>query len=233
MANMKAQRVRTIPLQSDIRNPCIKRSIAPGGIADPAYRNMFGETGWARLKPEIRRRFSVRPAPGQRVRYAGVMERVDLSIMGWLFAQVCRLIGTPLATYRGKNVSMQIELVWDRKLSGVAWNRIYRFGPRRVFTVRSTKSQARNGELVEHIVCGFSMLLRLSENGGNLIFTSIAYQLSIAGRTFRIPALLTPGITTVTHEQIEGDRFRFSLAVDRPFLGRTIFQEGEFYSEVS
>jgi hypothetical protein len=128
---------------------------------------------------------------------------------------------------------MQIELLWDQKLSGVTWNRIYHFRPDRVFTVRSTKSRGRCGELIEHIGCGFSMRLKLAERRGNLVFTSTAYLVSIAGRTIRIPGLLTPGVTTVTHEQIEGDRFRFSLAVDHPLLGRTIFQDGEFYSDVS
>ena len=230
---MKAQRVQRFPPQSDIHNSCNQLPIYPFGVADTAYREILGEPAWARLNPEIRQRFSIRPVAGQCVRYAGVMDRVELSLMGWIFAQACRLIGTPLAPYRGKNVRMQIELVWDQKLSGVTWNRIYRFQPGRVFTVRSTKSRGGRGQLVEHIGCGFSMRLKLAERRGNLVFTSTAYLVSIAGRTIRIPALLTPGVTTVTHEQIEGDRFRFSLAVDHPLLGRTIFQDGEFYSDVS
>ena len=231
VANMKAQRARNLPLQSGIDDPCGKLPIPSFCIADPGYREILGESGWARLKPEIRRRFSVRPAAGQCVRYSGVMESVDLSFMGWLFAQVCRLIGTPLVPFRGKKVRTQIELVRDRKLNGVAWHRAYYFGPERIFTVRSTKSHCGNGELIEHIGCGFSMRLKLSEREGDLVFTSTAYQLSIAGRTLQIPPLLTPGITTVTHEQIDGDRFRFSLSVDHPLLGTTIFQDGEFYSD--
>ena len=230
---MKAQRVRRIPLQSGIQNSCNKLTVSPFGVADPVYRDALGDLAWARLKPEIRQRFSVRPTAEQCVRYAGVMERVELSFMGWLFAQVCRLIGTPLAPFRGRNVRMRIELVRDKKLNGVAWHRIYYFGPDRIFTVRSTKSKGKSAELIEHIGCGFSMRLNLSERGGNLVFTSTAYQFSAVGRTFQIPALLTPGITTVTHEQIEGDRFRFSISVDHPLLGTTIFQDGEFYSDVN
>ena len=230
---MRAQRVRRIPLQSGVLNPCNKLSVSPFCIADPVYWDILGDFAWSRLKPEVRQRFSVRPAAEQCVRYVGVMESVELSWMGWLFAQVCRLIGTPLAPFRGRNVQMRIELVQDKELNGVAWHRIYYFGRGRIFTVRSTKSKGSNGELIEHIGCGFSMRLKLSERGGNLVFTSTAYQFSIAARTFQIPALLTPGITTVTHEQIVGDRFRFSLSVNHPVLGTTIFQDGEFYSDVS
>jgi hypothetical protein len=230
---MKAQTVRRFPLQPGIQNPCNKLTVSPFGVADPVYRDALGDLAWARLKPEIRQRFSVRPTAEQCVRYAGVMESVDLSFMGWLFAQVCRLIGTPLVPYRGKNVRTEIELTWDKKLNGVAWHRAYCFGPDRIFTVRSTKSKGNSGELVEHIGCGFSMRLKLSEREGDLVFTSTAYQFSIAGWVFQIPAFLTPGVTTVTHEQIEGDRFRFSLSVDHPLLGTTIFQDGEFYSDVN
>jgi hypothetical protein len=230
---MRAQRVRRIPLQPGILNSCNQLSVPPFCIADPVYRDILGDFAWSRLKPEVRQRFSVRPAAEQCVRYVGVMESVELSWMGWLFAQVCRLIGTPLAPFRGRNVPMRIELVQDKELNGVAWHRTYYFGRGRIFTVRSTKSKGSHGELIEHIGCGFSMRLKLSERGGNLVFTSTAYQFSIAGRIIQIPALLTPGITTVTHEQIVGDRFRFSLSVDHPVLGTTIFQDGEFYSDVS
>lgn len=230
---MQTQRVRNLPPSPCFQKSCSKLQYLPFGVPDPVYRRILGEPGWARLKPEIRRRFSVRPAAKQCVRYAGLMERVDLSFMGWLFAQACRLIGTPLAPHRGKNVRTQIELVWDEKLGGVAWHRTYHFGRGRTFIVRSTKSTGSNGELIEHIGRGYSMSLKLSERDGNLVFTSTAYQFSIAGRTIRIPALLTPGTTTVTHEQIKGDRFRFSLSVEHALLGRTIYQTGEFYSPVS
>lgn len=194
------------------------------------YRDLLGNGAWARLPPEVRQRFSVRPAGADQILYRGVMRRVELSFMGWLFAQVCRLFGTPLAPYRGKNIDMEIALTWNKALHGVTWHRKYLFGPRRVFTVKSTKSVQRNGEVIEHIGHGFTMRLHLSEQHGNLVFKSTCYEVALAGRTFRIPALLTPGVTTVTHEQIEGDRFRFSLAVQHPLLGQTIFQDGEFYS---
>ena len=125
---------------------------------------------------------------------------------------------------------MEIELTWDEKLQGVTWHRTYYFVPDREFTVRSTKSHGSDGGLIEHIGRGFSMRLALSEQWGNLVFTSTRYEVEFGERPIRIPAFLTPGVTTVTHEQIAGERFRFSLSVVHPFLGRTIFQEGEFHS---
>lgn len=201
--------------------------------ADKSYQEILGAAAWNRLKPEVRQRFSMKPRRGRPIRYSGTMSKVELSFTGWLFAQACRLIGTPLAPWRGTNVPMSIDLVPDEKLHGVVWKRQYHFSPSRSFTVRSTKCKGGNGEFIEHIGRGFSMRLRLSELNGKLVFTSIAYEIAIRGRTVRIPSLLTPGKTTVTHEQLTGDRFRFTLSVDHPLLGRTIYQDGEFYSAVS
>lgn len=197
---------------------------------DATYRELLGRAAWRRLKPEIRQRFSVKPAPGSAIRYRGCMDTVRMSFMGWLFAQVCRLIGSPLALWQGRDVPMDIELRPDDALGGVCWHRTYHFRPQGDYTVRSTKATDAAGRLVEHIGCGFSMRLRLLEYDGDLLFVSEAYELRLFGTTVRIPDWLTPGVTTVSHEQIAGDRFRFTLLVDHPQLGPTIYQQGEFYS---
>ena len=200
---------------------------------DNSYRDSLGEKSWRRLAPEVRMRFSHKPRPGQSLLYRGVMHRVELSFMGWLFAQACRVIGTPLAPYRGTDVPMIIELSQDANLGGIAWHRTYEFPGGRMFTARSTKCNAAGSEFIEHIGCGFQMRLRLTEEDGNLVFISTQYEVCLFGRNCRIPPWLTPGKTTVRHEQLTGDRFRFSLSVDHPQLGRTVFQVGEFYSDVS
>lgn len=226
---LAASKLENAPAIDSDKDPADTRNVT----GDESYRRILGAKAWNRLEPEVRQRFSAKPRRGKAIRYEGVMRIVGLSFTGWLFAQACRLIGTPLAPYRGRNVPMSIELIPDDKLHGVAWNRRYEFSPSNTFTVCSTKCKGTNGEFIEHIGCGFSMRLKLSEKDGNLVFTSIAYEVVVAGRHVRIPALLTPGVTTVTHEQLTGDRFRFTLSVDHPLLGRTIYQDGEFYSAVS
>jgi len=193
---------------------------------DSTYREILGEVQWHKLKPEIRKRFSLRPGKGAIIRYRGTMHMVHLSFMGWLFAQICRLIGTPLAPRSGQDVPMEILLEPDE--GGVAWVRIYKFPNQVEYTVRSTKKRGKNNDLIEHIGCGFSMALSLKVMHGDLFFISHAYKLKLLNFEIRIPDILTPGRTTVSHEQITGPRFRFRLSVDHPLFGRTIFQEGEF-----
>ena len=77
------------------------------------------------------------------------------------------------------------------------------------------------------------MRLTVSEKNGMLVFTSRCYEFALGGWRLRIPALLTPGVTTVVHEQLHDDRFRFSLSVVHPLFGVTIFQDGVFHSPAS
>ena len=111
--------------------------------ADSSYREILGEKAWSRLEPEIRQRFSVKPKRGYRQHYVGTMSAVHLSFAGWLFAQFCRLIGTPLAPYRGSNVPMGIRLERNEALDGVDWIRGYNFPGRRRLDVRLTVDQRR------------------------------------------------------------------------------------------
>ena len=202
-------------------------------VRDESYQRILGAAAWSKLASEVRARFSVKPRVGKAVCYAGMMHKVELSFMGWLFAQVCRLIGTPLAPLRGCDVPMLIELTPDKELQGIAWNRRYEFPGNRHVTVRSTKCHANTGEFFEYIGRGFSMRLKLREKNAGLEFFSIGYYFELCSRKFRIPDWLTPGVTTVTHAQLHGDRFRFSLSVEHPLLGTTIHHDGEFYSATS
>ena len=72
-------------------------------VADNTYRHLLGDEEWAKVKPEIQQRFSVKPALDKQIVYVGTM-LVKYSFFGWLFAQFCRLIGRPLATHAGEDV---------------------------------------------------------------------------------------------------------------------------------
>lgn len=172
MANLSPSGARQSGVPSPPLSEMQRQVSAQVRTGETVYRDLLGARAWARLDPKIRQRFSVRPAGAERILYGGLMHRVELSFMGWLFAQVCRLLGTPLAPHRGKNVEMKIELTWDEKLQGVTWHRTYYFVPEREFTVRSTKSHGSDDDLIEYIGRGFSMRLALSEQSGNLVFMS-------------------------------------------------------------
>lgn len=195
---------------------------------DLSYKRLLGLTQWQRLKPEIRRRFSIRPSANRQITYKGIMTIVYLSFMGKLFAECCRLIGRPLTTKAGNDVPVEVKLIEDNKHHGIAWQRHYFFNDASQI-ITSTKSINNDGELEEHIGCGFSMRLHVFQKESDLYFQSEKYLFRLGEYTFQIPALLTPGKTTVIHKQLKGNKFRFSLLVEHPVLGITIKQVGDFY----
>lgn len=194
------------------------------------YQALLGEQAWNRLHPAIQKRFS-EAACHRPVTYVGIMEEVFLSLAGKLLAQLCRLIGTPLALYAGKNIPTRVCVYPNNKLHGVTWDRYYYFPYKPTNRVTSTKCIRDDLGLVEVVGCGFGMQLALREQEGALVFESTRFFLQVGKFRFSIPNLLTPGRTTVMQKALDSERFQFSLDVVHPLLGRVFYQLGTFQQE--
>lgn len=182
---------------------------------------LVGEAGWRRLPAAVRRRFATGHGPA---RYDGAMS-LHCSPIGRVFAWLARTVGGPLAGMNADGVAAQVRVFGDGA-GGVVWQRD--FGGRQL--VRSTKALDANGRLVERTDGGLGMDLNVFESGGSLVFESRRFFLLVGPRRWRlpVPSLLTPGTCRVTHTDLGGGRFRFSLAMTHPLWGRTFHQTGEF-----
>lgn len=203
-------------------------SVAPR-LADGSFRALLGELAWRRLPRAVQERFSWKPAPGAQIRYAGVMTVVRSSVAGWLLAQACRLIGTPLAPYRGGDVPVTVTLSLDEE-GGIVWDRLYRFPGHAPVCCRSVKKATAEG-LIECVGAGIGMWLKLSEHKGELHFRSTRYFWRRGQRSLALPRWLSPGEMHVVHADLGGGWFRFRIAVTHPLLGETLFQDGIFAEE--
>lgn len=199
--------------------------------ADVPYstiRNQLGEAAWARLNPNIRARFLADPKEGQVVAYSGRMHTVRRSKMGWLFAQLTRIIGNPLTPYAGSDVPMDVELTKRRGRKGVYWQRTYYYEGRKPFVVVSVKKESQSGEMLECVGGGFGMVLDVSEENAALHFRSRYFFWQAGVLRVRLPRWLAPGETHVAHEDLGGGDFVFRLSMVHAQLGETFFQEGVF-----
>jgi hypothetical protein len=182
---------------------------------------LVGDAGWSRLPAAVRRRF----ATGHRdTRYDGTMS-LHCSPIGRVFAWLARAAGSPLAGANDDDVATQVRVFGDGA-GGVVWQRD--FGGRQ--RVRSTKALDASGRLVERTEGGLGMALDVFESGGSLVFESRRFFLLVGARRWRLPVpwLLTPGTCRVTHTDLGGGRFRFTLAMTHPLWGRTFHQTGVF-----
>lgn len=193
------------------------------------FRRLLGDDAWNRLVPAIQERFDVKR--GHAVRYAGIMYKVNCNFVGWLFAQLTRLLGTPLTPYSGKDISTIVRVYDDEKYKGTVWEREYRFPGKDTLIVRSIKCLDKDRALLESIDGGIRMRLRVYEDNGKLVFASVSYFLDLLGVRIPISDLFTPGKTEVVHTELgEGD-FQFTFRMTHPWFGETFFQEGVFHIE--
>jgi hypothetical protein len=195
------------------------------GPAEVDFRRLLGPAAWAGLPPAVQARF-LPHVTGVTCRFEGVM-CVAASPAGWMFAQVCRLIGTPLAPWTGEAVPTQVDVRLDPE-GALVWDRTYRFPGRAPVLVSSRKIANARGDLLEVVRGGLGMALAVTAEHGAVHFRSTRYFLTIGPWRLPVPGLITPGRAHVIHRDEGGGRFRFTLEFRHPLLGRTLFQEGVF-----
>jgi hypothetical protein len=183
---------------------------------------VLGELAWQRLPPAVRQRFTDEVTAAE---YVGTFDVVHASFAGMCLAQLCRLIGTPIAPHVGNSVPATVRIYANGM--GMVWERTYRFAPDKICVVSTTK-QLDNGGLVEVLPFGLRMPLQLEERNGELHFISKGYELRRGKLCIPIPHWLPPGETHVEHVDEGAGWFRFTLTVTHCWLGRVYFQTGRF-----
>lgn len=209
--------------------PVLRATLPQDPPHPPDFEALVGREGWRRLPAAVRQRFGEKPAPQAPIRYVGVMHQVDCSPLGWLLAQGCRLLGTPFAPWRGRDVPVAITLRHDD--DGVIWEREYRYAGRAPVTVSSTKRIGADGSLRECVGFGLGMRLAVFEANHALHFLSLRYFWHAAGRLRWLPDLLSPGIAHVIHQDLGEGRFRFAMTIHHPWFGTLFQQDGMFHRE--
>lgn len=193
------------------------------------FARLVGAAGWNRLPAAVRRRFADHGEAT--VHYVGVMAQVDCTAAGWLFAQLCRLVGTPLAPHRGRAVPVRIS-VTTRPDGGIEWRREYRFPHRRAVSITTVKRMGPDDTLYECLGFGLYMHMDVFEWRHELHFLSRGYEWRLGRWRLRLPALFPPGITHIVHADQGDGFFRFIMSIGHPWFGRMFHQDGLFTREV-
>ena len=197
-------------------------------LDDDRFRALLSDDDWGRLPLAIWRRFSTRFADGKTVVYVGEVDQVEFSRIGWWLAQLARLIGGPLPISEDTRLPAIVSVTEDAGSGGQVWTRIYARRNRFPQVIHSAKRFCGPTGLEEYVGFGVAMALRVSVEGQVLHFTSAGYFLQIGPIRFALPAWLTPGELTVSHADLGGGAFRFTLDVIHPRHGRLVRQSAVF-----
>jgi len=202
-------------------------------LDDFRFHALLPDEEWGRLPLATWRRFSKRLADGKTVVYVGEIDEACFSRIGWWLAQVARVIGGPLPTRAETQVPMIVAVTEDAASGGQIWTRICarRHGFPQV--IHSSKRFAGPTGLEEYVGYGVSMALRISVEHEALLFRSVGCAVQIGRLRLPLPKWLTPGDLTVTHADLGGGAFRFSLEIVHPRFGPLIRQSAVFREAAS
>jgi hypothetical protein len=99
--------------------------------------------------------------------------------------------------------------------------------------IHSAKRFAGPTGLEEYIGCGLSMALTLSVEREALLFHSAGYYLSIGRYRLPLPERFSPGALMVSHADLGGGAFRFTLELAHPRHGLLLRQAAIFREAAS
>ena len=199
-------------------------------LGDLRFRALLTSEAWAALPFAVQKRFSKRLQDGATVVYIGRVTAMRFSVLGFILAQLFRLIGAPLPIFRDTQTPATVTVTEDKRSGGQIWTRIY--GRKQGFpqVIHSVKRFRGPTGLEEYIGRGIGMALEISVEGGALVFRSAHYFFEAGRKQFKIPRWLTPGDITVTHRETSPTAFLFTLDLAHPVFGTLVRQEA-LYSE--
>lgn len=192
------------------------------------FREVMGAE-WAKLHPDIQKRFEKNPAPDAPLRYCGALEELSCSFAGKLLGFLTRpLIKGALIPYSGTNVSVDIQVYTERGDPSIYKHRIYRIPGRKPIEFTSFMRRSERGEVLEYVGCGLGMKLLVFEKDGNLHFRSEGYFWDLGLFRLSIPNILSPGATYLMHINEGAGKFRIRIDIDHLLFGKMFVQGGVF-----
>jgi hypothetical protein len=198
-------------------------------LGDLRFAALLGPA-WVSLPPAVQRRFSKRLAGGRTAVYVGEVAHVEASWAGRTLARLALLIGGPLPlVWTAPTAS--VVTVAECPDGGQLWTRIYSRPRGAPQVILSSKQFAGPTGLEERVGCGVGMALKVAVEDGVLTFRSAFYFVDIAGRRLRLPRWLEPGQILVSHTELGGGAFAFTLDVRHPLFGPLIRQHAVFHED--
>ncbi len=198
---------------------------------DHRFRQLLTREAWASLPLAVRKRFSKQLTGGATAVYAGRVTEFEISVTGKVLAHALRLIGAPLPLFKDIDVPTVVTVTEDVKTGGQIWTRTYANRTGFPQVIHSAKRFSGPTGLEEHVGFGVSMLLEVDAGPQGIVFKSAGYQIKLGSLRLAIPELLSPGVVTVSHIEIDRTHFVFDMTLHHPLLGTLIHQTAE-YSDV-
>ncbi|MDX2287589.1 MAG: DUF4166 domain-containing protein [Hyphomicrobiaceae bacterium] len=197
------------------------------------FEALLGEAHWSQLPAAVRARFGRRLRAGEVRLYRGAVLETNLPLAGRFLATAARLIGAPLPIADGATGPASVTVTENPELGGEVWSRLYTRAGHLPQAINSAKRLRGPTGLEEFLGpwnwLGLVMRLQLSVEDRALVFSSKGYEVALLGWRFGLPSWLSPGLCRITHRDIAGQSFLFTLTLVHPVFGLVCRQVAEFH----
>jgi hypothetical protein len=184
---------------------------------------------WAKLHPDIQRRFDKNPAPGKPLYYTGTLSELSCSRIGKLLGYITRpMIKGALIPFDDADFPVDIQVYSKPDCPSIFKQRNYRLNGRKPIQFTSFMRESEKGEVLEYVGMGLGMKLLLRVQDGDLYFTSDGYFWEILGWRLPLPGMLTPGKTFLCHRNDNPNQFNIRIEIKHVLFGTTFKQVGVF-----
>lgn len=198
-------------------------------LGDIRFRSLLSHADWNALPTAVRARFSKRVKGGESTVYKGYVAQTVMNRAGRIFANLARIIGTPLPLDRyNENAPAVVTVTEDADYQGQFWSRQYGNAHGFPQIIQSSKQFSGPTGLEEYIGYGIGMTLRLAVEDEALAFYSERYFLRVRGRRVWLPKWLSTLALRVGHADHGDGWFEFSLELKHPWFGKLMDQRVMF-----
>ena len=186
--------------------------------------------GWENVHPAIRARMDKLLTSKKAVTFKGY-GCVKRSKMGWVFAHLAKILGSPLVWKEGKNVKITVQVA-PTKNGLRCWHRLFQFEDGWEQLVQTTKVVDSKFGFLDAVGANGEKALATKMNvwaeGNSLYFTSTTYLLRFKFCTIHVPSIFTPGTLFAEHRDEGNGNFRYIFKFTHPLWGETFYQDGIF-----
>jgi len=196
----------------------------------PVIRRALGER-WQYLGGVVRRHFDITPGTGESMVMNGRMD-VHHSRLAYPFLLVGRAVGA-LVAKRGTNVPVNVRNWCKPDSPAMHWHRTFRFPGNGSLVFTSRMEHLGGSHIIEYVGFGLGVRMRLCEEDGALVFTSLGYQWDLGRLRLPLPDWLFLGRAEIRETPLDDRRFRVTFSMRHPLLGETFGYKGEFSLEAA
>ena len=179
---------------------------------------------WDRLPSVIQHHYNIPVA--SKTCLKGNME-IGYPTFLWPLINLIHLCGG-LVSKRGKCVETLVEKTISAQNETLNWKRTLTYLDGRKDFFYSQMVYLDNHELIETVLFGFGLRLRVTVNNGNLVYRSNGYIWQYGKLQLTFPDWLVLGEATIVEHAISDKRFRLDFYIKHPLWGRCYWYHGIF-----